>query len=99
MLVEAGEKLLRMGKPKEGVKALVMSGDQKKMIEVGEELLAKKDLINSCTVLEPTGHAELLGELGSRALNEGLYETALRAFKACKNDEMVKFVEENFFYW
>lgn len=95
-LVEAGYKLLKAGKTKEAVKALLLSQDKKKMEEMGLELLEKKDLINAAELLKGLGNKEILNEVGFFCVKEGLFQTALEVFEKADNQQMAKFIQANF---
>jgi len=96
MLTKVSDLLLKEGKVKEAVEALILCNNQEKLTEVGDYFLRQNKFDNAALFLIPTKEHGRLTYLGFICIREGMYKIALEIYRALGDKTMAEFIEKNF---
>jgi len=96
VLTEVGLLLLKEGRIEEAVKAVVMAENREKLIEMGDEFMRQNKFEQATLAFIPTKDKQRLEKAAALCAKEGRYALALHAFIAAGNDEMARFIRDNF---
>lgn len=96
ILTEVAELLLNQGRLEDAAKTISKSCNPQKQVEFGTKFLAEGRPALAVESLLDSGAKDLIKKAGIACMNEGNKESAIKAFSSIEDNEMKKFVEENF---
>ena len=96
ILTEVAELLFNQGRLDDSAKMISKSCNSVKQVEFGTKFLKEGRPTLAVESLMGSGANELIKKAGIACLNEGHKEAALKAFSSISDEEMKKFIEENF---
>lgn len=96
ILTEVADLLFNQGRLEDAAKTISKSCNPPRQVEFGTKFLAEGRPALAVEALINSGAKDLMRKAGIASLNNGNREAAIKAFAAIEDNEMKKFVEENF---
>jgi len=96
ILTEVAELLYNQGKLDDAAKMISKSGNHGKQVEFGKKFLEEGRFSLAVDALIGSNANELIKKAGIACMNIGNMDAALRAFISIGDNEMERFIRENF---
>lgn len=96
ILTEVAELLFNQGRLEDAAKTISKSCNPQRQVEFGTKFLAEGRPALAVEALINSGAKDLMRKAGIASLNNGNKDAAIKAFSSMEDNEMKKFVEENF---
>jgi hypothetical protein len=93
---ETAENYIKKDMILEAIKVFILTKNENKLIELGKLSLSKGENYNAFKAFQSIKNIEGLNKVADEFLKQGETNNALVAFKGADNQEMIKFLEENF---
>ena len=96
LLTEAGTKLIHMNRIQEAADAFAMAGNQEKLWDHGRWFMEQQRYGTAALFLRHVARHDILEDLAVKCLERNDTRGAKAIYEVLQNDQMIKFIEENF---